>query len=129
MHGMPCSWIFPSHRYEMLKSLGANYNLFLISNTNEIHFNAFNKIFEDRFGHGFSSLFVKDYYSHLEGKRKPDEEIFEHILNENRLLKEETLFIDDTLEHVKAASAFGVHTKRVEGNDVKVILSLMGILT
>ena len=120
---------FPPHRYKMLKSLSSNYKLFLISNTNVIHYNAFHTIFEGKFGEPFSSLFVKDYYSHLEGKRKPDTEIFEHIFSENDLVKEETLFIDDTAEHVKAASAFGVNALRIEDEDILDLMISTGILT
>jgi len=120
---------FPEHRYRMLKTLAPNYKLYLISNTNEIHINAFNKIFEDSFNHKFSSLFVKDYYSHIEGKRKPDAEIYEHIMLENGLIKEETLFIDDTAEHVKSASELGFHARLLQNEDVTMMLTSMGILT
>ena len=42
--------------------------------------------------------------------RKPDAEIFELILNQNNLIKEETLFIDDSMQHIESANKIGVST-------------------
>ena len=42
------------------------------------------------------------------GMRKPDHEIFLHILKKHDLKAEETVFIDDTVENVEAARALGI---------------------
>jgi putative hydrolase of the HAD superfamily len=43
-------------------------------------------------------------------KRKPDAEIFEQVLKENNLAAEETLFIDDSPQHIDAAKQLGIQT-------------------
>ena len=94
-----------------LKILKNKYKLFLLSNTNSIHLQAFNKIFDKSIGQGtFNSFFDKAYYSHEIGLRKPDVAAYLYILNENNLLPQETLFIDDTLKNIEGARAVGLQT-------------------
>jgi glucose-1-phosphatase len=101
----------PAERIELLQKLKKKYRLFLLSNTNAIHLIGFNKIVEDSFGiPSLDSLFDKTYYSHLVGQRKPDVVIFEQVLTENRLKREETLFIDDSIQHIESADKCGIQT-------------------
>jgi putative hydrolase of the HAD superfamily len=101
----------PAERIELLRELGKQYRLFLLSNTNAIHMIAFNKIVEENFGiASLDSLFDKAYYSHLVRMRKPGGEVFEHILTENGLKREETLFIDDSIQHIEGAKQVGLQT-------------------
>ncbi|HEY0899314.1 MAG TPA: HAD-IA family hydrolase, partial [Sphingobacteriaceae bacterium] len=55
-------------------------------------------------------FFEKDYYSHLMGKRKPNADIFEQVLQENNLDPKETLFIDDSPQHLRTAQQLGFNT-------------------
>ncbi len=50
-----------------------------------------------------------EVYSCELGIAKPDPAIFEHCLGHLRVVPEETLFLDDRLENVKAAQALGLH--------------------
>jgi putative hydrolase of the HAD superfamily len=50
------------------------------------------------------------YFSSDIGKRKPDAEIFEFVLNENKLDPAKTLFIDDTEQHILGAKKLGIQT-------------------
>ena len=59
---------------------------------------------------GNDHLFEKTYYSHLTGKRKPEPAIFEQVLKENNLKPQETLFIDDSPQHLEAAKKLGIQT-------------------
>jgi len=54
-------------------------------------------------------LFEQIYYSHHIGCRKPQKEIFELVLRENDLAKPETIFIDDSLQHVEGAKRVGLN--------------------
>ncbi|HOP05576.1 MAG TPA: HAD family phosphatase [Tenuifilaceae bacterium] len=102
---------FPKHRIELLKKVKGHYKTFLLSNTNAIHIEEYNKILDRTFGYkNLSFLFNKEYYSHEIGMRKPDEEVFLHIIKENLLHPEETLFIDDSIQHVEAAQKLGINT-------------------
>jgi len=94
-----------------LKKLKNKYSLFLLSNTNTIHQQAFNKIFENTVGEGsFNSFFDKAYYSHEIGLRKPNADAYQYILQENNLQPYETLFIDDTPGNIEGAKAVGMPT-------------------
>jgi len=83
--------------------------LLLLSNTNEIHEAAFNKILEDERGiANIGAFFDRVYLSHRIGMRKPDVTVFERILEENNLKAEHTLFIDDSPQHVEGARKAGI---------------------
>jgi putative hydrolase of the HAD superfamily len=101
---------FPVNRIDLLKSIRPYYKTFLLSNTNAIHIEEYNKLLLNTFGlENLSFLFDKEYYSHIIGMRKPDKEVFQHILDENRLNPAETVFIDDSVQHVEAARKLGIH--------------------
>ena len=95
----------------ILPLLKQRYNIYLLSNTNDIHYKAFCKIYQQEFGnHNFNDHFHKAYYSHLYHERKPEIEAYEVILTENNLQKEETLFVDDTIKNIAGAQAAGLKT-------------------
>src|SRR5882762_1653665 len=84
----------PPGNHELLLSLKPKYRTFLLSNINPIHYDYIMDYLQKEFGFaGNDHLFEKVYYSHLVGKRKPNAEIFEQVLNENNLTPAETLFI------------------------------------
>ena len=102
---------FPIRRLQLLQQLRNYYDLFLLSNTNEVHEAAFNEILQR--AHSIPSIthfFDKVYFSHRMGMRKPGKEIFQHILDENGLKPEHTLFIDDSPQHIKTAKSLGIQT-------------------
>ena len=91
-----------------LKRLSGSYRLFLLSNTNEIHIQEIEsrvgaEVFSD-----FCALFEKVYLSHELGLRKPHPEVFTHIIEEQGLAASETLFIDDSIQHVEGAIKAGL---------------------
>ena len=91
-----------------LKRLSGSYRLFLLSNTNEIHIQEIEsrvgaEVFSD-----FCALFEKVYLSHELGVRKPHPEVFTHIIEEQGLAASETLFIDDSIQHVEGAIKAGL---------------------
>jgi putative hydrolase of the HAD superfamily len=102
----------PEHRVDWLKRIGENYRIFLLSNTNEVHVNAFTKMADDKFGKGrFEALFEQHYYSCNMGMRKPDAEIFDYVVSKNNLDIDSTLFIDDSIQHVEGAKSAGLHSE------------------
>lgn len=103
----------PIERIDLLKKLGNIYDTYLLSNTNVIHLQRVEEVLADSGIEPFKNLFVKEYYSHLMGKRKPDAEIFEQVLDENGILAEDTLFLDDNLDNIKGASKLGLKTLHV----------------
>ncbi len=100
---------FPPKRIKFLEQLKGHYRLFLFSNTNGIHLNAFHRMFREAFdGRELDTLFEKVYYSHVAGFRKPDAKGFQEILKENALEPGETIFIDDAKVNVEAAERLGI---------------------
>ena len=96
---------------DTLKSIKHKYRLFLLSNTNIIHLQAFNKIYKDEVGQGcLADYFDKIYYSHEIGFRKPNAEAYEYVLKENNLSPSETLFIDDSIQNIETANTLGLQT-------------------
>ncbi|QJD97172.1 HAD family phosphatase [Mucilaginibacter robiniae] len=97
--------------HELLLKLKDKYRTFLLSNINEIHYNFIMQYLKEKFNFESNNhLFEKVYYSHFTGKRKPEKGIFELVLNENNLNSVETLFIDDSPQHLATAKELGLQT-------------------
>lgn len=108
----------PHARIELLKRLRNQYQLFLLSNTNNIHLQCFTNIVKDTLGEtSLDIYFDKSYYSHLMKMRKPDSEIYQQVLSENSLHANETLFLDDNLSNLEGAQTIGIKTFHVHHPD------------
>ncbi len=90
----------------LLAKLKRHYPLYLISNTNALHFNYIKKKFT------VLRHFKKTFPSHEVGHRKPEPEIYEKVLTKIRLQPEETVFIDDVPKFVEGARNVGMHAIR-----------------
>ncbi len=110
----------PTNRILMLLKLREKYNIFLLSNTNTIHYNYFTK--QDYWE---SKIFKKLYFSHEVGMRKPEPEIFKLVLNENKLKPEETLFLDDTKANIEAAQKLGINSVLIDRETETIINELI----
>lgn len=110
----------PKERIQLLKSIKSNYRIFLLSNTNQIHVNAFSSYLDSEFGKNlFEGIFENHYYSNEIGFRKPNANAFNHVLNENGLIAQETLFIDDSIQHIEGAKKVGLNTEWLKaGKDI-----------
>jgi len=111
---------FPGRKLELLETLKRKYNVYLLSNTNNIHLQYINNILLPRVNH-HSSLdyfFHRTYYSHRMKKRKPDAEIFEQVLYEGKFRPSETLFLDDNQSNVEGAGKLGIKTVHVVNADM-----------
>ena len=120
----------PEERLDALVEMKHNYNTYLLSNTCEPHIDAFERELENEHGiKNFDDYFDKVYYSCRMGMRKPDKEIFEFVLRENNLKPEETVFIDDSPQHVKGAGECGINAfllqKNMSVNDLLRQLKLL----
>lgn len=95
----------------LLKKLSRQYPLYLISNTNELHFNHVRKTYPE-----FFRYFRKTFPSHQMGCRKPEAKIYRKVLAAIHLRPEEALFIDDVGSFVKAARKVGMHALQFKNN-------------
>lgn len=105
----------PKANIDVLRKLRQSHRLFLLSNTNEIHEKAFMEIIMRDYGKNvLDEVFEKIYLSHHLNMRKPDAEIFEKVMRENNLKANETLFVDDSIQHIQGAEKAGLKTLFVE---------------
>ena len=111
---------FPEERLLWLSQIKNKYNIYLFSNTNAIHYNAFINIYRKvapqldldlRFEHFFKTA----YYSHTLGQRKPEVAAFEAVIQDANLDPTQTLFIDDTLLNIEGAKKAGLQTVFLSG--------------
>jgi putative hydrolase of the HAD superfamily len=102
---------FPLRRLQILQQLQLHYDLVLLSNTNEIHEESFNRTLQQR--HGIPNIgvfFDRVYLSHRVGLRKPNPLIFQRVIEECSFKPEHTLFIDDIEENTLAATSLGIQS-------------------
>jgi len=115
----------PEHRIRLLEKIRGNYRIFLLSNSNKIHYDHYLKRFNEKFGYeDFDAVFEKAWFSFNIGMKKPDREIFEFVLAQHNIAPNETLFIDDTIMHVEGAAATGIvgyHLK--PGEDISALFT------
>jgi FMN phosphatase YigB (HAD superfamily) len=120
----------PGKRLDLLVKMKQNYTTFLLSNTCEPHISAFeNRLYLDHGVKNFKDYFEEVYYSCRVGMRKPDKEIFEMLLTKNNLRPDETIFIDDSIQHVRGAGECGIKAyllpKNMEVGDLLKELNLL----
>jgi len=100
---------FQPDTLKLLSKLKEEYRMFLLSNPNALHEVYYNDLLHMKHGiPNLTDIFEKVYYSHDVNMRKPDLEIFQHVLVDSQLNARETLYIDDTEVHVKAAMEAGI---------------------
>lgn len=106
----------PNH--ELLLKAKEKYRTFLLSNNNEIHYNWIMDYLKREYQlDSNAGFFEKDYYSHLMKMRKPNPEIFQFVLDKHSLEPAETLFIDDSPQHLKTADELGLITHHLKPNE------------
>lgn len=99
-------------RRQAVMELSKTYRLFVLSNTNDMHWKKWEassllplkgEVFKD-------GVFEKCFLSYELHLAKPQREIFEAVLQQADIKADETLFIDDSLKNCEAAQALGIHT-------------------
>lgn len=91
---------------------------FLLSNTNAIHVAEFEQMIDQAMGlKSFYQAFDKIYYSNAIGIKKPYPETFLEVCAWNGLQPEETLFIDDSIQHVRGAAQAGLHVHHLQPHE------------
>lgn len=88
---------------DLIERVKKDFTLFLLSNTNELHFNYIKQKFPvvHRFDHWI--------LSYETGVKKPRPEIYKIALDRAGVLPEEAIFIDDIQGHVTGAQDIGIH--------------------
>ncbi len=119
----------PRERIEAIEKVKKHYKIFLMSNSNVIHYDLYVRDLQLRFGyHEFDELFNKSYFSFAEHLEKPDPRFFELILDHEGLSPEETLFIDDTAANIEVAKSLGIKTYHIRRDELVRNLFENGVL-
>ena len=120
---------FPNTSEQLLQKVRNHYRIFLFSNTNQLNYEAFTEQMIQKFGYSVPEKYMERcYYSQILHIRKPKPEGFQHILEENGLLPEETLFIDDSPQHIAMARLLGLQTHHLaEGENVNDLFDEDGV--
>jgi len=109
---------FRESSVKFLQQLQDKYKLYLLSNANAIHYEAFMQTYKDQFGkNDFESMFEGAYFSHLVHLQKPHADSYNYILEKHKLDASETLFVDDTFKNIEGAKAVGLQTLFLENGD------------
>jgi len=106
----------------LLTSLQARYPLYLLSNTNEVHYDHLQGSFD--VARHFKELIL----SYQVGLAKPDTAIYQVVLERSGLRADQCVFVDDLAPNIAAASALGMHAIQFVGiDDLKMRLSALGV--
>jgi putative hydrolase of the HAD superfamily len=100
----------PQEKLQLLESLKGKMPVFLLSNTNELHVPVVRREWSKVTSLPMEHYFDRIFFSHEIHLRKPDRSIFEYVCENEGLVPERTLFIDDSIQHIEGASAYGLQT-------------------
>ena len=108
----------PDEKKQRLVDLKKEYRLFLLSNTNDMHWQKCVKDFFPYHNLGVNYYFEDVYLSYKLQLAKPDRKIFETVLRHSQLQAAETLFIDDVKENCESAAQLSIQVMHeTTGND------------
>lgn len=118
---------FPHGRVEYIQQLRKSMPVHLLSNTNALHAEVFNRMIQRRYQkQSVHQLFERTYLSHEVGMRKPGVEIFERVTKDLKLDPAEICFVDDLEKNVEGARGAGWHALQL--NNIRDLPKLVGPL-
>lgn len=94
-------------KVRLLKDLAAEYDLYLLSNNNEICLPCARGIFEQA-GIPLDKIFRKCFYSFEMKALKPSESFYKAVVEQIGIPSEQMLFIDDSMANVEGSIAAGL---------------------
>ncbi len=98
----------PPENLDLLTRLGQRNTLFLLSNTNALHWQWIDRhLVEDHGLPGFTGIFKRLFLSYEMGVRKPEPAIYDQVRELTGLPADQLIFIDDHPDNVEAAKSAG----------------------
>ncbi len=107
----------PQYKLDKIIELRKHYRVYLLSNTNVLHWNLSLKTMFNYKGLTINDFFEKVWLSNELGMMKPDKSIFDFILNDGSIDPNETLFIDDAQPNCMTAQLLGIRTYQPAQNE------------
>jgi glucose-1-phosphatase len=108
----------PKYRLDFLLEVKSRFNTFLLSNTNDLHIQQIKKELQEAGENGLEPFFHEIFLSYKIGMRKPHKETFGEVVNRLNIDPSETLFIDDSPQHLIGAKATGLATYHHTTGDI-----------
>lgn len=104
----------PENKLQALKKLRKNHKVYLLSNTNELHWNFCCNNWMDRRGLQIKDCFDKLFLSYQMGIEKPNPKIFESVIKDLKISSSDALFLDDNADNINVAAKCGLQTMHVK---------------
>jgi len=109
---------FPLEKLALLVKLKtAQVPLFLLSNTNALHVPIVRQEWRKVSPQPMEDFFHHMYFSHELGLRKPHPETFLTVCEREGIEPNDTLFIDDSIQHIQGAQKAGLQTFHLQSID------------
>lgn len=107
----------PLYKWQRLSQLRAcGHNIYLLSNTNAIHWEAISRNIAAMEGRSVEEYFDRLFLSYEMHRCKPSAVIFTRVLADAGISAADTLFFDDSAENCAAARSVGIESVLVERN-------------
>ncbi|MBO4282403.1 MAG: HAD family phosphatase [Bacteroidales bacterium] len=100
----------PLYKLQLLRQLRKRFQVYLLSNINELCFNFCKEKFFRQEGRRFEDYFDRCYLSYQMRICKPDPGIYERMLADSGIDPATALFIDDSRANTDIADSFGINT-------------------
>lgn len=109
--------VIPQERVSLLRMLRKRFGTAILSNTNSLHIDAFEKMIKDQTDEtSIQNLCDFTFLSHEMGLAKPDVSIYEKVLQTINIQPERVLFFDDLEANLQGAEAIGIQTQLITKN-------------
>lgn len=106
----------PAERLEMLLKIARHYPVYLLSNTNTIHWKMAEEDYFNFQGHTVDDFFRKKFLSFEIGAEKPSEEIYQAVIDGIGCEPSDILFFDDSDVNCDAARKMGLQARVAPAN-------------
>lgn len=106
----------PAERLEMLLKIARHYPVYLLSNTNTIHWKMAEEEYFNFQGHTVDDFFCKKFLSFEIGAEKPSEEIYQAVIDGIGCEPSDILFFDDSDVNCDAARKMGLQARVAPAN-------------
>lgn len=107
----------PQYKLDLVLQLKKNYNVFLLSNTNEIHWEHCKENYFCKGGMNLNDYFNKVCLSYEMHKLKPEADIFHELIEICGIDPNESMLIDDAIPNCDTAIKFGFKTYAPVANE------------
>lgn len=99
----------PDYKLDTILDLRDKYRVFLLSNTNRLHWDYSCENHFSYKGHNVDDFFEKSYTSFELHMMKPDKAIYQFVLDDIKIHPKEVLFIDDRKDNCLSAANIGMN--------------------